>query len=88
MAWRRETRFAFGGDRYEQDERFYVVRTGLFEPRATALTELEQRATTGPRWWRLGELASTAEILHPAGLAGLVKNWLEQGPPPEPLLIG
>ncbi len=50
-----------------------MVRTGRFEVRPMALTELEVRFTTGSRWWPLAELAATSETVYPPRLASLDK---------------
>ena len=87
VVWQRAVSFAFDGRWYEQTESFYVVRTATFVPLPTALTDLEQRATTGSRWWPLAELAGTAEAVHPLRLASLTREWLDSGPPLTPAQI-
>ena len=82
--WRRHTAFDFDGRRYDQSEVFFVVRTPLFTPVPTALTELERRFTTGARWWQLDELAASSETVFPNGLARLIAAWISNGPPPAP----
>jgi 8-oxo-dGTP pyrophosphatase MutT (NUDIX family) len=93
VVWYRHTRFAFDGRWYDQHESFFVVRTERFSARATALTELEQRAVTGSRWWPLAELAAAtaaadaAELVYPPRLAPLIRAWVASGPPATPLAI-
>jgi 8-oxo-dGTP pyrophosphatase MutT (NUDIX family) len=87
VVWQRHVSFPFDGTWYEQDECFFVVRAQPFVPRPTALTELEQRFTTGARWWPLPELAITDEAVHPTRLAALVTAWISSGPPDRPLVI-
>jgi 8-oxo-dGTP pyrophosphatase MutT (NUDIX family) len=87
VAWQRHTSFTFDGCWYDQDESFFVVRTQSFVARATALTQMEQRAVTGARWWPLAELASTAEVVYPPELATLVQAWTASGPPASPPAI-
>lgn len=93
VVWYRHTRFAFDGRWYDQHESFFVVRTERFTVRATALTELEQRAVTGSRWWPLAELGAVtapgaaAEVVYPPQLAPLIQAWVASGPPATPLPI-
>jgi 8-oxo-dGTP pyrophosphatase MutT (NUDIX family) len=87
VVWVRDISFNFDGCWYDQSECYYVVRTGHFLARPTALTELEQRATTGAFWWPLSELAASAAPVHPANLASLVAAWLTSGPPERPIRI-
>jgi 8-oxo-dGTP pyrophosphatase MutT (NUDIX family) len=87
VAWTRRVSFPFDGGWFDQSECFYVVRTTTFIPRATALTELERRSTTGARWWPLAELAGTSQAVHPPRLAMLVRDWLLSGPPGQPIEI-
>ena len=87
VVWRRHASFAFDGIWYEQSESFFVVRTEAFVPRPTALTELEQRFTTGARWWALAQLASTEEVVYPGRLAALVTEWVASEAPERPLTI-
>lgn len=87
VVWRRRVSFGFAGSWYEQDESFFVVLSERFTPQATALTPLEQRTTTGARWWPVQELLTTCESVHPPGLGPLVANWLAEGPPARPLWI-
>lgn len=87
VVWERHVSFPFDGRQFEQHESIFVVRTGRFQVRPTALTELELRFTTGARWWPLEELAATNETVYPPALASLVEGWLVSGPPPVPVLI-
>ena len=85
--WRRHTSFVFDGRFYNQREVFFVTHCRQFTPVPRALTEQEKRFTTGARWWSLDELDATSETVFPPGLAGLVRAWLSNGPPPAPAWI-
>jgi 8-oxo-dGTP pyrophosphatase MutT (NUDIX family) len=87
VVWRRHTSFGFDGCWFDQDESFFVVRAEHFLPAPTALTELEQRATTGARWWPLDELSSSTETVYPPRLAQLIAQWLSSGPCSAPVPI-
>ena len=88
VVWRRRSRFVFDGRDFFQEEVFYVVRTPHFEPVPHALTDLEVRSRMSARWWDLDELARSGETVYPAQLVALVRDWLDNGPPPAPLEIG
>jgi ADP-ribose pyrophosphatase YjhB (NUDIX family) len=87
VVWARRVAFEFDGHRYDQDERFWVVRVARFASRPTGLTDMEVRMGTRARWWSLAELAGLDEPVYPHGLAALAANWLAEGPPPAPLDI-
>ena len=87
VVWERYVSFTFDGRPFEQHESIFVVKTGRFRVRPTGLTDLEVRFTTGSRWWPLDHLASTSEVVYPARLPWLVRDWLSSGPPPAPLSI-
>jgi 8-oxo-dGTP pyrophosphatase MutT (NUDIX family) len=86
-AWQRRARFCFDGRLFEQDERFWVVRTRHFAPRATRLTEMEARMGIGARWWALADLERSPDQVFPPQLPGLLAHWLAHGPPDSPLAI-
>ena len=70
-----------------QRERHYLVRTERFEPApAFSSAELAAEGVTGARWFTLDELASVTT--GPRQLPGLVRELLENGPPPVPLDAG
>ena len=46
------------------------------------------RTLLGREWWTLDELDATTEAVWPSGLGSLVRDLLDEGPPPEPLAIG
>lgn len=64
---RQRRRWSWGGVTYDQVDHFFAARVGAaFEPRPTALTEMERQTVVGARWWRLEELrASDATFLPP-----------------------
>lgn len=76
VVWERHLSFVFDGSPFDQDESFFLVRTSRFVVQPTALTLLEQRSTTGSRWWPIDELARTQEVVYPANLAALIATWL------------
>lgn len=73
---RRRAEFRYGDVRYVQHETYFVVRTERFEVRPAALTDLEVRATTGWRWWPVGELEASSARYYPSSLPSLLAEWL------------
>ncbi len=84
LLWTREHWFAgmpgWGGQR----ERHYLVRVDPFEPEPEV--DLAAEHVDEIRWFALDELEDLATA--PRRLEGLVRDLLEQGPPPEPLDAG
>ncbi|MGW0733462.1 NUDIX hydrolase [Streptomyces sp. NPDC002851] len=93
VLWRRICSFPFAGQRWDQDEWYYLARSATVAPTtrpATAmpgLTELEQRSVSGMRWWTWRELSTTHETVYPTRLAGLLRKLLDEGPPDSPLVL-
>jgi 8-oxo-dGTP pyrophosphatase MutT (NUDIX family) len=90
VLWRRMCSFPFAGRRWDQDEWYYLARTAgtsRMVPRATALTELEQRSVAGARWWTCEELTRAHETVYPTRLAELLHMLLDEGPPAGPVTL-
>ncbi|MDI3420842.1 NUDIX hydrolase [Streptomyces luteolus] len=93
VLWRRTCSFPFAGRRWNQDEWYFLARTGQLAPTARTaadmpgLTELEQRSVSGMRWWTCEELSATHETVYPTKLAGLLKTLLDEGPPASPAVL-
>ncbi|MFM2475428.1 NUDIX hydrolase, partial [Burkholderia cenocepacia] len=68
--------FAFEQQRLRQQQRFFVVRVGDFEPDRSGWMDLEVRSQRGMRWWTLDELRTTTATIYPADLAELVEAAL------------
>jgi 8-oxo-dGTP pyrophosphatase MutT (NUDIX family) len=77
-------RFRFAGRDYEQDEWHVFGRL----PDGGAITgggdDLEAAAVAAHRWWTLADLATSSEVVYPAGLATIVRRVLLEGPPAVP----
>ncbi|MFF2655330.1 NUDIX hydrolase [Streptomyces sp. NPDC058045] len=88
--WRRTCSFPFAGRRWDQDEWYYLARTSRPDDLDTGgdgLTELERRSVDGARWWSYGELVRARETVYPTRLAELLRNLLDEGPPPSPVVL-
>ena len=68
MVHRRLTEFSFAGTAYRQREEYFLVRTGAFDARPTASSDLELVAVLGMRWWSRAELQTTREQVYPEEL--------------------
>lgn len=87
VIWQRECSFPFDGRRWEQDEWYYLARTGQTETSLTGLTGLEQRSVAGLRWWTSAELSAARETVYPTRLAELLRKLLDEGPPSTPMVL-
>jgi 8-oxo-dGTP pyrophosphatase MutT (NUDIX family) len=83
LVWRRQHTFNWDGRRICQSERYHVVRVERFEPRMSDSTEAQVLQQF--RWWPVSELANAKERLTPLTLAAIVSEYLQHGPPREPL---
>ncbi len=81
---RLEHTYSYHGDRYCQHESYFVIPVDRFEPRMSDPTEMGE--TDGFRWWRLADLRTTAERIHPRSLADIVTAYLRNGAPAFPPL--
>ncbi len=66
---------------------YFSVRIAAFEPDPSGFTELEQALFTAFKWWTADELDATTDIVHPIGLADLVRSLLSAGAPPAPITL-
>ena len=85
LVWRRQHTFDWAEFRICQREEFYVVHVERFEPQMSDMVEatiLDQF-----RWWPAAELATSTERLTPSSLAEIVRCYMTEGAPKEPLKI-
>jgi 8-oxo-dGTP pyrophosphatase MutT (NUDIX family) len=69
--------FEFEGVAYRQANRFFAARVGAGSVvEAEELSDVEQRLTTGWRWWSLAELDGTDETVYPETLPALLRGAL------------
>jgi len=72
-----------------QQERHSLVRTAAFEPAPEwTAEELRAEGIVEQRWWTLEELEASKAIFAPRRLPELVRDLVENGPPPEPRDVG
>ena len=74
---RRSLTMEYGGRLVRQHERLYLARTS--QPRRALGDVARMHAADGIaawRWWTLAELESTAEVIWPEDLAGVIRNLL------------
>jgi 8-oxo-dGTP pyrophosphatase MutT (NUDIX family) len=74
--WHRSSTFLFDGVLIEQHEDFFTARVPHFSAIGAALTDLEQRATLGMRWWSIEEIDRTDERVFPENLTTLLRAAL------------
>jgi ADP-ribose pyrophosphatase YjhB (NUDIX family) len=78
-----------GGTWDGQAERFYLVRTGVFEPRPRMTSdELAAEYVTELRWWTLDDLEAATERFAPRRLPSLMRALLRDEPAAVPIDVG
>jgi ADP-ribose pyrophosphatase YjhB (NUDIX family) len=85
LVWRRQHTFDWAGQRLCQHERYHVVHVDRFRPRMSDAVEIGTLCEF--RWWPVTELSGACERLTPLSLAAIVRRYLADGPPAEPLEI-
>lgn len=85
--WLVRNRFVFAGRAIDQDNTFYLVRTGDTAVDRSAQDEVEQASIVGARWWTLDELRATSDQLYPLPLVPHLARLLCKGPPPAPIRL-
>jgi 8-oxo-dGTP pyrophosphatase MutT (NUDIX family) len=86
VLWRRRhVRYGMFDGFDGQEETVYLVpcRPFIVNPQFSP-EELEAENVAEVRWWTVGELAATTEVVRPEGLADLVRETLEHGAPADP----
>jgi ADP-ribose pyrophosphatase YjhB (NUDIX family) len=88
--WTREHVFEDPIDFAGQRERYYLVRTPVFEPEPGHTWEqLNAERVSAIRWWTIEEiLASPESLFAPRRLGGLLRELLRDGPPARPIHVG
>jgi hypothetical protein len=59
----------------DQEEQYFLVRVAEATPR---LHDSSSEAISEHRWWSLGELRSTSEVIYPEGLASELELLLKE----------
>jgi 8-oxo-dGTP pyrophosphatase MutT (NUDIX family) len=85
---RRGVRFRFDGRDFEQDEWHVFGRVRDGATITGGGDDLEAEAVAAHRWWTLSDLATSSEVVHPLGLASVVRRVLLEGPPGLPWELG
>jgi 8-oxo-dGTP pyrophosphatase MutT (NUDIX family) len=80
VVWRRTAEFSFNGQRYRQDEEYFVLRTAVVQITLDGMEELERQVTTAHRWWGADELAASGEPFVPPELPDLLRDLAAAAP--------
>ena len=83
LVWRRQHTFDWAGRRLCQRERYHVVHVAIDRARASDLEELAVMDRF--YWWPIAELANATEELTPLSLHAIVRRYLDEGAPLEPV---
>lgn len=87
--WLREAPFIWRGQPEWHVEEFFVVRVpGDFAVDTSGFTDEERLFVPEHRWWRLGEIAHSAESFAPRDLGARVEALLRDGLPAVALEVG
>lgn len=86
--WRREVEFDWKGRRLLQQERYFVTRVLPFEVSTAGWTADEVEVIGEHRWWPLAEIPDEDDAFAPRRLGSLVRRFLREGPPAEPIDTG
>lgn len=90
LVWTRLHIVPFISGQYDgQREQYHVVRTPSFTPKPRLSWEqLNAEYVFELRWWTLPELEAAEETFAPRRLPELVRDLIENGPPPTPRDVG
>jgi len=72
LPWWRKVEFDFAGQRYQQEERYFLAHVNDTAVHRNDITDLEREVLIGHRWWHLPDLATTKDTVYPRRLASLV----------------
>lgn len=72
----RSFQWAFEGCTYDQVETYFLVRVPGEPLTDQGWTEVEKATVVGHRWWSVGELRCTSEMVYPIGLADILDQFL------------
>ncbi|WP_395108293.1 hypothetical protein [Actinomadura sp. SCN-SB] len=75
------------GDSYLGIDDYFFLRVAELAVDTSGQTDDERATLLGYRWWALPELQSTAEIVLPLELSGLMQRLLDGGIPTEPVVL-
>lgn len=88
LIWRREHTYVAHGQAVRQSEAIHLVHTPRFEPTDANNPEDGERAIfRGFRWWGVEEMRGSSDIFVPLGLAELLEELIERGPPACPIVV-
>lgn len=70
---------------YRAADYLFALPIGRWEPLTGGFTPLERDQISGHRWWSLGELQATTEIVFPLGFAAVFARLLAGDWPAQPI---
>lgn len=77
-------KFRFDGRDFEQDEWHLLGRLPGGRIGRGRRGDVESAAVAAHRWWSLGDLVGTDEVVHPRGLASFAQRLVAAAPPSTP----
>jgi 8-oxo-dGTP pyrophosphatase MutT (NUDIX family) len=85
--WTRQREFLIRGEPLLARERYVLLRVATSEVSWTNLEAAERLTCRSHRWWALGELRSTDEVILPPGLPNLLEPVIAGRLPARPIAI-
>jgi 8-oxo-dGTP pyrophosphatase MutT (NUDIX family) len=72
--WRDTTEFAFDGQRYRQDQVYFVLRVPSWKVDSSGFNDIERATVDAHRWWSPDDFATATERYYPAELPELLRK--------------
>jgi 8-oxo-dGTP pyrophosphatase MutT (NUDIX family) len=72
--WREVTEFPFAGQRYRQEQEFFLVRVDSWQVDTVGFNDIERISVDGHRWWTVEELETTGDRYYPTDLPELLSR--------------
>jgi len=85
--WNRRHVATFDGKVTDVREVWFLTRVSSFTVDPSGFSATERREMPEHRWWTQPELEVTGDLLTPRALARLLREVLDEGPPPVPVTV-
>ena len=86
--WQRHNQFAFFGEDYRVEERYFLCRVEAFEMRDHVKRDEEERLIIANwQWWTADEIEASSESVAPRDLGRLLRPILAGEIPAEPVVV-
>jgi 8-oxo-dGTP pyrophosphatase MutT (NUDIX family) len=87
FVWHRKCDLNFYGEPVHIDERYYVAHAGdTADFDLSRHTEIEKKFVMDMRWWPVGDIEKTADVVYPLGMQRHIRDIAEGRYPQTPVL--